>query len=73
MPSFKGSSKAKNQTYVSYVSCIGRQVLFHWCHLGNPLICLKCLFCVIMVLNYITMKVNMYEEERNLIGEAEQT
>ena len=23
--------------HMSYVSCIGRQVLYHWCHLGSPL------------------------------------
>ena len=37
MPSFKGSSQPKDHTCVSYVSCIGRQVLYHWCHLGSPL------------------------------------
>ena len=25
-----------NQTHVSCASCIGRQVLYHWCHLGSP-------------------------------------
>ena len=25
---------------VSYVSCIGRRVLYHWCHLGNPSVCI---------------------------------
>ena len=29
MPSFKGSSQPKDHTCVSYVSCIGRQVLYH--------------------------------------------
>ena len=37
MPSSKGSSQAKDETLVSYVSCIGRQGLYHWCHLGSPL------------------------------------
>ena len=32
-----GSSQTKNGTLVSYVSCIDRQVLHHWCHLGSPL------------------------------------
>ena len=29
MPSFRGSSPPKNRTHVSYISCIGRQVLYH--------------------------------------------
>ena len=36
MPSSKGSSWPRDRTCVSYVSCIGRQVLYHWCHLGSP-------------------------------------
>ena len=35
-PSVKGSSPSRDQTHISYVSCIGRQVLYHYCHLGNP-------------------------------------
>ena len=34
--SSRGSSQPKNQTRLSYVSCIGRQVLYHWHHLGSP-------------------------------------
>ena len=30
-----GSSQPRYWTYVSYVSCIGRQVLYHYCHLGS--------------------------------------
>ena len=26
----------RDQTHVSYVSCIGRWVLYHLCHLGSP-------------------------------------
>ena len=29
MPSSRGSSQSKDQTYVSYVSCIGRWALYH--------------------------------------------
>ena len=29
MPSSRGSSRPRDQTHVSYVSCIGRQVLYH--------------------------------------------
>ena len=36
MPSSRGPSQAKNRTCVSYVSGIGRRVLYHWCHLGSP-------------------------------------
>ena len=33
MPSPRGSSQLRDQTHVSYVSCIGRWVLYHSCHL----------------------------------------
>ena len=36
MPSFRGSSPPKDQTQVSYTSCIDTWVLYHWCHLGSP-------------------------------------
>jgi len=36
MPSFRGSSWPKDRTQVSYVSCIGRWVLYHQHHLGSP-------------------------------------
>ena len=36
MPSSRGSSQPRDQTCISYISCIGRQVLYHWCHLGSP-------------------------------------
>ena len=29
MPSFRGSSQPRDQTHVSCVSCIGRQILYH--------------------------------------------
>ena len=35
--SSRGSSWPRDQTCVSCVSCTGRWVLYHWCHLGNPL------------------------------------
>ena len=34
MPSSKGASQPRNGTRVSYVSCIGRWVRYHQCHLG---------------------------------------
>ena len=39
MPS-RGSSQPRDRTLVSYVSCIGRQVLYHWRHLGSPSVCI---------------------------------
>ena len=36
MPSSRGSSQPRDQTHISYVSCIGRPVLYHQCHLGSP-------------------------------------
>ena len=35
MPSSRGSSRLKDQTCVSYVSCFGRRVLYHQHYLGN--------------------------------------
>ena len=35
-PSSKGSSWPRNHSCASYLSCIGRQVLYHRCHLGSP-------------------------------------
>ena len=32
----RGSSQPRNRTHVSYVSCIGRWVLYHYHHLGRP-------------------------------------
>ena len=32
----KGSSWPRDQTHVSCTSCIGRQILYHYCHLGSP-------------------------------------
>ena len=30
MPSSKGSSRHRDQTWVSYVPCFGKQILYHW-------------------------------------------
>ena len=32
----RGSSQPGDWTCISYVSCVGRQVLYHWSHLGSP-------------------------------------
>ena len=34
--SSRGSSQPRDQTCISYTSCLGRQVLYHWHHLGSP-------------------------------------
>ena len=36
IPSSRGSSQPRDQSHISFLSCIGRQVLYHWCHLGRP-------------------------------------
>ena len=33
----RGSSRPRDRTYISYVSCIGRRVLYHQRHPGSPL------------------------------------
>jgi len=38
IPFFGGSSHPRDRTRVSYVSCTGRRVLSHKCHLGSPAI-----------------------------------
>ena len=35
MPFSRESSQPRDQTHISYVSCIGSQVLYHQCHLGS--------------------------------------
>ena len=35
MPFSRGSSQPRDQTLWSYISCIGRQVVYHEHHLGN--------------------------------------
>ena len=37
MPSSRESSQLSDLTCISYVSCMGRQVLYHECHLGSQL------------------------------------
>ena len=36
LPSSRVSSQPRDRTHLSYVSCIGRQVLYHYHCLGNP-------------------------------------
>ena len=37
MPSSRGSSRPRDRTCVSYVPCIGRLVLYHYCNLDTSL------------------------------------
>ena len=37
IPFSRGSSQARDQTHISYVSCIDRRALYHQCHLGSPI------------------------------------
>ena len=41
IPSSRESSQPRDQICISYVSCIGRQVLYHFRHLGSPFIILR--------------------------------
>ena len=45
IPSSTGSSPPRDQTCISYVSCIGRPVLYHKHHLGSPLLTIVDIFC----------------------------
>ena len=36
MPSSRGSLQSRDQTHVSFVSCIDRRVLHYWYCLGSP-------------------------------------
>ena len=36
IPFSRGSSRPRDWTHVSYVSCIGKLVLYHWWPLGSP-------------------------------------
>ena len=41
LPSSRGSSQARDRTCISFVTCIGSWVLYHWCHLGSPQISIQ--------------------------------
>ena len=36
IPFSRASSQPRDQTHIFYISCIGRQVLYHYSHLGSP-------------------------------------
>ena len=58
MPSFRGSSQAKDQTWVSYIFCISRQVLCHSC-LGSQMCVCVCV-CVCICIWYIYIYIYIY-------------
>ena len=51
MPSSRGSSQTRGHTYISGVSCIGRLILYHWCHLGSPVLA-YCLMSFLLQFDY---------------------
>ena len=63
--SSRGPSQPRDWTRLSYVSCIGKQVLYDWHHLGNPLITLLFLTYWISV----TTLWNQYYYNPHFIGE----
>ena len=40
MPSYRESSRPRDQALLSFLSCIGKQDFYHQCHLGSPQICI---------------------------------
>ena len=60
----RGSSQPRDRTHVSYISCIGRQALFHsWC-LGSPKVTLLYLLCIYYYICFI----NEEPEELWVVG-----
>ena len=44
MPSSRGSFPSRDRTHVSHISYVGRQVLYHQCHLGSLFYIQQCLY-----------------------------
>ena len=44
MPSSRGSSLPRDWIHISYISCIGKWVLYHWRHLGSPVIVIAVIY-----------------------------
>ena len=55
MLSSRGSSWPKDWTHISYVSCTGRRVLYHWFHLGSLYI-----YVCIYIHTYIYTHIHIY-------------
>ena len=56
-----GSSQPWDRTHISYVSCIGRQVLYHQCHLESPYCWWECKFLqpILNIIWYYILKLNI--------------
>ena len=66
MPSSRGSSWPRDQTHVSYVSWVSnihRQVLYHQCHLGSPFLFIS--YTYILLDLYIHYKKDTKKWEKN--------
>ena len=37
MPSSRDGTRPRDESHTPYASCTGRQLLYHQCHLGNPM------------------------------------
>ena len=53
-PSSRGSSQSRDWTYVFYVSCIGRQALYHWHHLADYIYVCVCMSVCVRVCVHIS-------------------
>ena len=69
MPSSRESSRLRDQTHVSYISCINRQVLYHLCHLEAiyvtymyicTCICICTCFCYTYICNIYILIYEVY-------------
>ena len=60
MPSSRGSSRPRDWNWVSYISCIGRQILYHWCHLDGR----SQMQCQLPSQNYLLFCVTLLRWER---------
>ena len=57
--SSRGSSQPRDQMHVSYVSCIGRWVLYHQCQLGIPEVCVDENYLFLQCLVELNCKPNL--------------
>ena len=61
---FRGSSRPRDWTCISSVSCVGKQVLYHYSHLGSPSYSLNLTWKMPILVspedNTISVNVNMY-------------
>ena len=53
VPSSRGSFQPRDRTRASYVSCIGRRVLYHACQLGSPAGCLVLFYLLLLCVSFL--------------------